>query len=114
MLLGLLAFKENWVVSSNREAGEGYADILVEIEDVAEPVGIVMEVKYAQDGNLEAACHKALEQIAQRQYGNAFYNEDIKKVFRYGVAFYKNKCRMILDDEKADHTGGPELLSGHI
>ena len=27
MLLGLLAFKGSWTVSSNKEAGEGYADM---------------------------------------------------------------------------------------
>lgn len=65
MLLGPMAFKGNWVVVSNREAGEGVADLLVEIDD-DEPMGIVIEVKYARDGNLEAACQKAVGQIAER------------------------------------------------
>ena len=96
MLLGLLAYKGSWTVSSNREAGTGYADILVETDDDVEPVGIVIEVKYAGDGNLDAACRKALEQIAQREYGNAFYDDDIRKVLEYGIAFYKDKCRVLL------------------
>jgi hypothetical protein len=96
MLLGLLAFKENWVVSSNKEAGEGYADILVEINDDDDPMGIVIEVKYARDGNLDAVCQEALEQIEKRQYGDAFYDEDIVKVFKYGIACYKDKCRIML------------------
>ena len=94
MLLGLLAFKGSWVVSSNREAGEGYADILVEIDD-DEPMGLVIEVKYARDGNLDASCQEALAQIKGRQYGDAFYDEDIEKVLKYGVAFYKNKCKVM-------------------
>ena len=94
MLLGLLAFKGSWVVSSNREAGEGYADILVEIDD-DEPMGLVIEVKYARDGNLDASCQEALAQIKGRQYGAAFYDEDIEKVLKYGVAFYKNKCKVM-------------------
>ena len=81
ILLGLLAFKGNWAVSSNREAGEGYADILVEIDDEV-PMGIVIEVKYARDGHLDAACQEALGQIQRRQYGDAFYDEDIEKVLR--------------------------------
>lgn len=96
MLLGLLAFKGSWVVTSNREAGEGYADILVEIDDDEEPVGIVIEVKYARDGNMDTACQSALEQIENRQYGDAFYNEDIEKALKYGIAFYKDKCRVVL------------------
>lgn len=95
MLLGLLAFKGSWVVSSNREAGEGYADILVEIDD-DEPMGIVIEVKYARDGDMDAACQQALGQIQRRQYGDAFYGEDIGKVLKYGIACYKNKCRVVL------------------
>lgn len=95
MLLGLLAFKGSWVVSSNREAGEGYADILVEIDDDDEPMGLVIEVKYARDGDLDASCQEALAQINKRQYGDAFYDEDIEKVLKYGVAFYKDKCKVM-------------------
>lgn len=42
------------VGGQRREAGQGYADILVETDD--EPLSIVIEVKYARDGNLDAAC----------------------------------------------------------
>ena len=96
MLLGLLAFKGNWAVSSNREAGEGYADIIVEIDDDDEPMGIVIEVKYARDGNLDAACQEALVQIEKRQYGDVFGDEDIVKILKYGIACYKDKCRIML------------------
>lgn len=96
MLLGLLAFKGSWGVSSNREAGQGYADILVEVADGEEPLGIVIEVKYARDGNLDAACEEALGQIEKRQYGDAFYDEDIEKVLKYGIACYRDKCRIML------------------
>lgn len=100
MLLGLLAFKGSWSVSSNREAGEGYADILVETAHDDSPLGIVIEVKYARDGNLEAACQGALAQIRKRQYADAFYDEDIESVLRYGVAFYKDKCCVMLAEER--------------
>lgn len=102
MLLGLLAFKSDWSVSSNQEAGEGYADILVEI-DGDEPMGIVIEVKYARDGNMDGACQEALRQIEKKQYGDAFYYEDITKVLKIGIAFYKDKCRVMIagiSDEK--------------
>ena len=51
LLLGILGFKENWSVMSNRESGDGFSDILIRIED--EEIGIVIEVKYASDGDLE-------------------------------------------------------------
>ncbi len=96
MLLGLLAFKGSWVVYSNREAGEGYADILIEIDNDGRLLGIVIEVKYARNGNLDASCKEALGQIENRRYGDAFYEEDIEEVLRYGIAFYKDKCRVVL------------------
>lgn len=89
MLLGLLAFKGSWVVTSNREAGEGYADILVEIDDDEEPVGIVIEVKYARDGNMDTACQSALEQIENRQYGDAFITRISKKRLNMGSPFIR-------------------------
>ena len=99
MLLGLLAFKGSWSVSSNQEAGEGYADILVDVEEDNIPIGIVIEVKYARNGDLDAACQKALRQIEERQYDDAFYNENITKVLKYGIAFYKDKCRVMLAEK---------------
>ena len=66
----------------------------MEIDD-DEPMGLVIEVKYARDGNLDASCQEALAQIKGRQYGAAFYDEDIEKVLKYGVAFYKNKCKVM-------------------
>lgn len=100
MLLGLLAFKGSWVVTSNREAGEGYADILVEIdEEDGGPLGIVIEVKYARDGNLDVSCREALEQIEKRQYGDVFYDEDIEKVLKYGIACHKGRCKVLLLDD---------------
>ena len=96
MLLGLFAFKGNWAIVSNREAGEGYADILVEI-DGEERKGIVIEVKYARDGNLDAACGEALRQIEDRRYGDAF-GEEIKKTLKYGIACYRDRCRVMLSE----------------
>lgn len=101
MLLGLLAYKGSWIVSSNKEAGEGYADILAEVDDGDEPLGFVIEVKYAHDGNLEKTCREALAQIEGKQYGDAFYDEDIESVFKYGIACYKGKCKvMVLPESK--------------
>lgn len=42
------------------------------------------------------AYQDALAQIEKRQYGDAFYDEDIEKVRKYGGACYKDKCRVLL------------------
>lgn len=94
ILLGILGFKDGWDVSSNRESGEGYSDILVEIADAE--MGIVIEVKYAGDGNLEAGCQEALEQIERKRYGEVLYEEGIEKILSYGIACYKKRCKVVL------------------
>ena len=94
LLLGILGYKENWSVSSNRESGDVFADILIQIED--ENVGIVIEVKYAEDGNLEKACENALNQIVDRRYAEALEQEDIHTILKYGIACYKKKCRVVM------------------
>ena len=47
---GLLGYAEDWIISSNTEAGDGYCDI--RIEDEKHRTGIVIEMKYAEDGDL--------------------------------------------------------------
>ena len=69
ILLGILGVKEEWYVSSNQESDEGYSDILVESEN-SETV-ILIEVKYANDGNLDQACERALQQIEEKKYDEA-------------------------------------------
>ena len=93
VLLGILGIKENWIVRSNRESGEGYSDILIETDDTA--TGIVIEMKYAEDGNLQKAAEKALKQIESKQYEEALYDEGIEQILRYGIACYKKRCKIL-------------------
>lgn len=99
-LLGILGFGDSWSVSSNRESGDGYSDILVETDDGE--TGIVLELKYAEDGNLDAACKKALKQIEQKRYGEELEEEGILHILKYGIAFYKKRCRVVFDEEKPE------------
>ena len=81
MLIGLLGFKEGWTVMSNREAGDGFSDIQILIDDAE--TGIVIEVKYAQNGDLEAECQKALTQMRALHYEDGMRNAGMQKVFKY-------------------------------
>ena len=94
MLLGILGVKENWTVSSNRETGDGYSDIVIETEDGA--MGIIMEVKYAHDENLEQSCKEALQQIEVKQYEEELKNQGIDNIKKYGIACYLKKCRVMI------------------
>lgn len=99
-LLGILGFGDSWSVSSNRESGDGYSDILVETDDGE--TGIVLELKYAEDGNLDAACKKALKQIEQKRYGEELEEEGILHILKYRIAFYKKRCRVVFAAEKLE------------
>lgn len=94
ILVGLLGYKDSWGVSSNKESGEGYSDILVEIED--EDIGIVIELKYADDGDLEAGCRKALAQIEANNYEERLHDLGMDNILKYGIACYKKRCKVML------------------
>ena len=89
MLLGLLRSQDSWLVKSNAETGEGYSDISIQ---TPERTGIVIELKYADDGKLETACAEALEQIEEKKYAEDLKRRGMKKIIKYGIAFYEKEC----------------------
>ena len=93
MVLGLLRSQGTWLVKSNAETGEGYSDISV---CTPERIGIVIELKYANDGNLEAACEEALKQIESKQYAEGLKRRGMKKIIKYGMAFWGKECRVMV------------------
>ncbi len=97
MLIGLLGFKEGWAVMSNREAGDGFSDIQILIDDAE--TGIVIEVKYAQNGDLEAECQKALTQMRALHYEEGMRNAGIRKILKYGIACWKKTCKVVVESE---------------
>lgn len=94
ILLGLLRFKENWIIKSNAESGIGYSDILIKIPE--NRIGIVIELKYADDKKLDAACEKALAQIEQQQYASSLEEDGMRTIIKYGIACYKKECKIKL------------------
>ena len=97
VLLGILGVKTCWGISSNREMGEGYADILAE-PDTGD-MGIIIEVKYAHDGDLEGACKEALKQIEYTKYEDDLEDDGVENILKYGIACYKKRCRVMLAEK---------------
>ena len=93
MLLGLLQSQDSWLVKSNAETGEGYSDISIQMP---ERVGIVIELKYADDGNLEKACREALKQIEEKKYAQGLKRRSMKKIIKYGIAFCEKECMVVM------------------
>ncbi|GLG05327.1 AAA family ATPase [Sellimonas catena] len=92
MVLGLLQSQGSWRVQSNDETGTGYSDISI---STRERTGIVIEIKYANDGNLDGACAEALKQIEDRNYAEGLRRRGMKKIIKYGMAFYKKECMVV-------------------
>lgn len=96
LLVGLLAGKADWLVRSNVEAGDGFADIIVETDDL--DAGVIVELKYAQTMTaMEKSCVKALAQIRAKRYADYLHNNGREKVLLYGIAFCKKRCRVVAE-----------------
>lgn len=96
ILLGILSFKTGWEVSSNRESGTGFSDILIEIDD--SDIGIVIEVKYSDDEDqLEKDCKEALKQIKDRDYSQKLRDAGFHRILKYGIACQIKTCKVLVE-----------------
>ncbi len=95
ILLGLLGYKSSWLIKSNAESGIGYSDILVEVP--TNRTGIVIELKYAEGGDMDAACEEAMRQIEEKGYIAKLKQDGMRNFIRYGIACFKKDCRVVVD-----------------
>ena len=98
ILLGILGFKSGWYVRSNEESGEGWSDILVRLEN--EDTGMIIEIKYAEEGRYAAACEQALRQIEEKDYTAKLKEEGCSLILKYAVACFRKKCRIVCEREE--------------
>ena len=95
-LAGILTSNAEWGVLSNREAGNGFADIIVTLDDP--DAGVVVEIKKADRlTELDSACQRALAQIHDRGYGDYLLNEGREDILAYGIAFWKKRCKVVCE-----------------
>lgn len=98
ILLGILSFKDGWTVTSNRESGNGFSDILIQIDD--SDIGIVIEVKYTEEGkSMESDCKAALKQIDEKNYTETLYQAGVKRILKYRIACQIKDCKVMLEEE---------------
>lgn len=95
ILLGLLGYKSTWRTMSNAESGIGYSDILVEIGDSR--TGIAIELKYADDCDMDAACKRALQQIEEKDYIARLKQDGMRNFIKYGIACFKKTCKVVME-----------------
>lgn len=96
ILIGILKNYSGWAVKSNREFGDGYADILLKPKNP--DVGIVIELKYAHSMNeLDKACERAMEQIKNHRYDAELREDGRNDLLAYGIAFCKKRCKVVVE-----------------
>ena len=96
ILLGLLGYKASWLIKSNTESGTGYSDILVEVPN--NRTGIVIELKYAENGDMDAACDEALRQIEEKSYVDKLKQDGMRNFIKYGIACFKKDCKVVISE----------------
>ena len=96
ILLGLLGYKASWLIKSNTESGTGYSDILVEVPN--NRTGIVIELKYAENGDMDAACDEALNQIEKKSYVDKLKQDGMRNFIKYGIACFKKDCKVVVSE----------------
>ena len=95
-LAGILTCNADFGVRSNREGGNGFADLLITPDDP--DAGIVVEIKRAEKlDELDVACQKAMAQIHERSYADYFRNEGRTDILAYGIAFWKKRCKVVVE-----------------
>ena len=98
-LAGLLTGNTDWVVKSNVEAGERFADIIIEPQNPDD--GIIFELKYSKEASgLDKACERAIKQIRDRRYSEYLKNDGRHNMTFYGIAFYKKRCKVVIEKLK--------------
>lgn len=96
ILLGLLGYKASWLIKSNTESGTGYSDILVEVPN--NRTGIVIELKYSENGDMDAACDEALNQIEEKSYVDKLKQDGMRNFIKYGIACFKKDCKVVVNE----------------
>ena len=87
-LTGLLSGVKGVTVVSNREAGTGRADLILQYP--RKGLVAIFEFKCADsEKEMNDKCDEALEQIEKREYSFPFRRNT---VYKYGVAFFQKQC----------------------
>ena len=58
----------------------------------------VIELKYAEDGDMDTACARALEQIEEKNYVDKLKQDGMRNFIRYGIACYKKDCKVVCEE----------------
>lgn len=81
--------------NSNMESGDGYADLKLSAKN---GTMVVIELKQNSDENASRtiSAEKAISQIIDKGYAKSeIENPDIKKIYAFGICFYRKECSVV-------------------
>ncbi len=97
MVLGLIALMDTqYMIRSNREAGDGRYDIALIPRD-SHSHGVIMELKWSKRLNndqLQGLAEKALKQIDAHHYAEEMEKAGIRDILKLGIAFSGKNVRI--------------------
>lgn len=97
LLIGIFGYRDGWKATSNKESGDGFSDILIEVNENDSRMGIVLELKYSKSEKaLDKDCQAALQQITDKNYEQVLRKNGYQDILKYGIAFYHKKCRVMV------------------
>ncbi|MCD7955685.1 MAG: ATP-binding protein [Lachnospiraceae bacterium] len=97
-MIGILVNIEGWDSKTNADAGDGYSDVMVKIEE--EDIGIIIEFKYARNARFDAECKDAMAQIERMHYTSELKHEGYHTIYKYGIACFKKRCKVVCEKEE--------------
>lgn len=90
--LRVLANMHDFLVKSNREAGDGRSDIFIKSLSIFEPC-VILELKVCdKPKDIFKKCDEALAQIDAKNYEEELKEEGYKNIIKYGISFYRKDC----------------------
>lgn len=91
-VLGLfsLFLSSNCILKSNREAGCGRFDIMIETAD--KKTGIIIELKIDKDNDIEKVATNAKKQIKDKEYYQELILDKVENIYEFVIVFKNKKC----------------------
>jgi hypothetical protein len=98
-LLGILSGLSGYEILSNREAGNGRADLILAPFHPKKPA-VILELKISKTfADMERMAEEALNQIEERNYACPLKKEGYQKIIKYGICFCKKSCMVKIAEE---------------
>ncbi|MBQ9504393.1 MAG: PD-(D/E)XK nuclease domain-containing protein [Lachnospiraceae bacterium] len=104
-MAGILSGSMEYMVKSNREAGNGRSDLLLKTGDVFAKAFVIELKAVKQEGKrpvtlemMDKAAEEAIKQIDDNAYTDALLEEGYGNIGRYGISFFKKRCRVHYKD----------------